>query len=153
MNKHVLKICSKCRKLLAAELFNWKRKGIQRASACRECTRLQVQEHYRRNKQYYLQKARARNSLNRRRIYALMEEYLRNHPCVDCGETDIVVLEFDHRERIEKTSDVSYIIRRRRSWKTVMKEIEKCDVRCANCHRRKSERESKSWRTQLAPVA
>lgn len=64
---------------------------------------------------------------------ARLWEYLESHPCVDCGESDPVVLEFDH-VRGEKTRPVSILVKW--SWGRVVEEIEKCAVRCANCHRR-----------------
>lgn len=73
-------------------------------------------------------KARARN-------LRLTYEYLLQHPCVDCGEADPVVLEFDH-VRGEKRRNIADMIRTGRSWQTVYSEIGKCDVRCANCHRK-----------------
>lgn len=65
-----------------------------------------------------------------------VKEYLLEHPCVDCGNTDIRVLEFDHREPAKK----SFTICRKVcsdgvSLLTLAKEVAKCDVRCANCHR------------------
>jgi hypothetical protein len=63
-------------------------------------------------------------------------EYLREHPCVDCGETDIVVLEFDHIA--EKVANISAYAGGGRSWARVKAEIDKCEVRCANCHRRRT---------------
>lgn len=65
-----------------------------------------------------------------------IREYLLNNPCVDCGEKDIVVLEFDHQDRTLKTAHVSSLVRARSSLELVKSEIEKCQVRCANCHRR-----------------
>jgi hypothetical protein len=57
---------------------------------------------------------------------------LQSRPCVDCGERDPIVLEFDHRG--DKENDVSILLGL--SWKLVALEIAKCDVRCANRHRR-----------------
>ena len=65
----------------------------------------------------------------------LVREYLESHPCVDCGEADIVVLEFDH-VRGDKMMNLSDMIRQSYSWARITAEIAKCDVRCANCHRR-----------------
>lgn len=66
-----------------------------------------------------------------------VREYLRTHPCVDCGEADIVVLECDHMEPGEKEGSVMKMAGKGYSWAKVMKEINKCRVRCANCHRRR----------------
>lgn len=65
--------------------------------------------------------------------------YLCNHPCVDCGESDPVVLEFDH-VRGEKVANVANLISGAGKFQRLMDEIAKCDVRCANCHRRKTYR-------------
>lgn len=76
--------------------------------------------------------------LQRQRIHRIKEtinKYLEEHPCTDCGETDIVVLEFDHVSG-EKDQNISDAIRRGWSLARLFKEIEKCEVRCANCHRR-----------------
>jgi hypothetical protein len=77
----------------------------------------------------------ARNSARRRaesRRRAV--EYLLVHPCVDCGERDIVVLQFDHLR--DKSFDLSVMIATGMSWTRIEAEIAKCVVRCANCHRR-----------------
>ena len=53
--------------------------------------------------------------------------------CVDCGTSDIRVLEFDH-VRGTKVDGIGSMIRRGRSIATVQTEIAKCEVRCKNCH-------------------
>ncbi len=78
---------------------------------------------------------RARKAKIRRENRALREEFLSSHPCVDCGEADPVVLDFDH-VRGEKLADVARLIAGGYEWAKVKSEIEKCEVRCANCHRR-----------------
>jgi hypothetical protein len=62
-------------------------------------------------------------------------DYLLAHPCVDCGETDPVVLDFDHRR--DKEFTVSQVLHGHVRWEVVEAEIAKCEVRCANCHRRR----------------
>lgn len=69
--------------------------------------------------------------------------YLDEHPCVDCGESDPIVLDFDHI-RGTKTASVSYLLGSSMSWDRVQKEIDKCVVRCANCHRKKTAKE-RGW--------
>ena len=59
--------------------------------------------------------------------------YLQCHPCVDCGISDTDVLQFDH-VRGQKDACVSMLVQNHAAVQTIVKEIEKCDVRCANCH-------------------
>lgn len=61
--------------------------------------------------------------------------YFSENPCVDCGETNPIVLEFDHRDREEKKYNISEMIAKGSSIKSIKEEINKCDVRCANCHK------------------
>lgn len=77
--------------------------------------------------------ARLRNR-NKKHIKA----YLKNHPCVDCGETDIIVLQFDH-VRGKKRGNVSDMVNNC-SIETLDIEISKCKVRCANRHTRKTKK-------------
>lgn len=70
-------------------------------------------------------------------VRANLLAYFEQHPCVDCGEPDPVVLEFDHVRGAKKFT-VSHMMRRRMAWETIRVEIAKCDVRCSNCHRRKT---------------
>lgn len=87
-------------------------------------------------------------SRNRRRklLRIKMVDYLHAHPCVDCGEKDILVLEFDHRDASAKEANVATLMAYANSWERVQREIELCDVRCANCHRRKTHKQL-GWHT------
>jgi hypothetical protein len=60
---------------------------------------------------------------NRERVL----EHLQTNPCVDCGERDVAVLEFDHVET--KFENVSRLIAIGSSWSTLSAEIAKCVVR------------------------
>ena len=71
--------------------------------------------------------------------------YLLTHPCGECGEGDPSVLEFDHVRGIKRTG-VMKLVRDGYSLKIIQKEISKCVVLCANCHKRKTYKDS--WRDQ-----
>jgi len=53
--------------------------------------------------------------------------------CVDCGINNHIILDFDHIK--EKKYNISRMIHDGFSWKAIKKEIEKCEIVCANCHR------------------
>lgn len=88
--------------------------------------------------------ARARN-------LAVMAEELRKDGCVDCGERDVVVLDFDHEG--VKTATISAMARSEVSVTRLKAEIAECVVRCANCHRRKTARERRYYRHLAAEEA
>lgn len=143
-----MKRCSKCKKEKLDSEFNFKNKALNiKHSECKKCTRLFVKNHYNKNKAYYLDKTRKRNNLLRSDIFNYIKQYLLDNPCIDCGESDIVVLEFDHKGGdFIKIDAVSKLIRHRISIDKIKEEIEKCDVRCANCHRRKTAKDFGSYR-------
>ena len=85
-----------------------------------------------------INRATAIRLVKRNREY--IDNYLTSHPCVDCGEKDIVVLDFDHVRGI-KEIEVTRMIKRN-SLKKIDEEIKKCEVRCANCHRRRHKKAS-----------
>ena len=131
-----MKRCTVCGETKPLEDFMWKRKALgQRDYWCRACRAAYKQAHYAANKQRYRDNARAWNDrTNRERVLWLLE-YFKTHPCVDCGESDPVVLEFDHLR--DKEFDIG-VAMRGGNWARILAEIEKCVVRCANCHRRKT---------------
>ena len=68
---------------------------------------------------------------------ATVLKHLLASACIDCGESDHVVLDFDHRDRSKKRSDISGAIRIFGE-DGLRKEMLKCDIRCSNCHRAKT---------------
>lgn len=74
---------------------------------------------------------------HRDRNKAKLLEYLADHPCVDCGNSDSRVLEFDHLH--DKKFNIARMVSGGHfSWTRIQEEISKCQVRCANCHRIKT---------------
>lgn len=83
----------------------------------------------------------------RRRNFLFLLEHLRRTACVDCGERDPVVLEFDHIGT--KRAGVVQLADRETSIANLEREIGECEVRCANCHRRRTIAQQKHFRNHL----
>jgi hypothetical protein len=106
----------------------------QRAVICRPCKRIYDRQfHANRSPDKIERKIKLqqeRMSRNRKQVW----EYLLEHPCEICCESDPVVLEFDHLDRSTKVKAVSEMMCL--TWAKIKQEIDKCRVLCANCHRR-----------------
>ncbi len=76
---------------------------------------------------------------NKQKVVAFIDEYKRKCACADCGfkgKDFPYVLDFDHRNtNSAKKFNIGSWSRAVLSIKAIEKEIEKCDVVCANCHR------------------
>lgn len=138
------KRCVKCNQEKDICEFGRRRNGHQ--SMCKCCNKDYQREHYRSNKRVYKQKTSEYKHTLRQQLY----KYLQSHPCVDCGESDPVVLEFDHLTPADKEDGISRMIVRKCSWARILAEIEKCQVRCSNCHKRRTAKQFgwyKTWQT------
>lgn len=135
-----MKQCAKCKKEKPVDEFSFKIKATGlRHCHCKECARALIKKHYYNNKNYYLKKAKRHNTKYKSEAKRYISNYLLNHSCIDCGESDIEVLEFDHKNN--KLKAVASMVGWRYSLNKIKHEIEKCEVRCANCHRRKTAKE------------
>lgn len=131
-----MKVCGKCKLEKELSDFNKSSKKPDKLQAiCRLCSNLKSTHHYKNNKQDYAENRDSRRKLLSQFTY----DYLKSHPCVDCGENDPIVLEFDHLR--DKAFGISKMVHDVRSFSAIKAEIEKCEVRCANCHRRKTAKE------------
>ena len=75
-----------------------------------------------------------RKKLRRRLKEMLCAE--RNHRCQRCLLVyESHVLDFHHREPAEKSFELSVHNLTDKSWRSVLHEVEKCLMVCANCHR------------------
>jgi hypothetical protein len=104
-------------------------------SICRKCSNKKSKEYYLENTDKHKKVIIERNKKNIKKLQGLVLEYLKLNPCIDCGETNAIVLEFDHRDGEDKYFEISQGIRKGLSWDKIKNEMDKCDVRCANCHR------------------
>ena len=88
-----VKRCCTCKQVKPLDDFNrMKRSKDGRQGSCRDCNKAYHYAHWERHMAQIRQRSERVVAENKRR----MIEYLREHPCVDCGEADIIVLEFDH---------------------------------------------------------
>jgi hypothetical protein len=128
--------------------FAWRRqtKG-QRDTMCRLCRSAYGKEHYAANRQRYIDQAKTQKQRLMLERTRWLIDYFKAHPCVDCDEMDPIVLEFDHLR--EKSFAIGAELSRR-SWDSILLEIEKCEVVCANCHRRRTARRRGAVRALLS---
>ncbi len=140
------KTCSQCRKIKNLSFYNFRNKKLNILnSACKVCTRKQGQLAYQKNVAHYKQKAKENNRKRHIKTMRFVYKYLQSHPCVDCGEQDPIILQFDH-VRGKKIKAVSLMIRERYSIQKIACEISKCQVRCANCHMKRTAKISKFYK-------
>lgn len=143
-----MKTCTRCNKNKLKAEFNVAKKnkdGLH--SYCRDCQK----KHYLDNKTRHMKnvKKSKESYLNivRANIAASMSQ-----GCIDCGNRDIRVLEFDH-VRGSKVDGIGRMIRMGYALPKIMEEISKCEVRCKNCHAIKTyERIGNTWHAQYMPL-
>lgn len=133
------KKCTVCK--LEKELTEFNKKagrkdGLQ--SECRECGKVRSRKRYEENKVKMVEQINAardkRINEHREKFYNILCE----SSCVDCGNANPLVLEFDHIDTDGKVHGLSKMIHDGYSWENILKEIDKCECRCANCHRIKT---------------
>lgn len=111
-----MKICSKCGRELPLSEFHkngFDRKGNQRYRGyCKECANALERQRYLKKKEY----------INSKKI-----------ECAKCKDTRTYVLDFHHKEKEDKDFTIGAV--RKGSLSLIQKEIDKCVVLCANCHR------------------
>ena len=118
--------------------------------------KIKNREYYLKNKDKIKEKTKKWNDNNRNQVldnnkaikkrnYAFLWRYLKIFGrCIDCGITDDRVLEFDHVIG-DKVSGVKRLADSLASLDRIKTEIRKCEVRCCNCHRIKTQTQL-GWR-------
>lgn len=135
-----MRTCSTCGESKPLTEFRLRNKKTgHRHNNCNDCLAEYRRSHYLKNRQKYIDKAKQYNSVTKRRNKTYIYNWLISHPCVDCGESDIEVLEFDHIEPLKRkggrvSDQLTCSIARLEA------EISKCEIRCANCHTRRTRR-------------
>ena len=89
------------------------------------------------NAEKYKKKAKRWNKSQRKWAREFISRVKSFSQCIDCGQSDIRVLDFDHVHG-KKVANVSDMVNGSYSIGAIKKEIRKCEVRCSNCHRIKT---------------
>lgn len=132
-----MKICWKCGNERDGEDFHWKSKpkGI-RHTTCKDCMIAYRMAYYERNKE--TEKARIAKDVKIRlaKYKGILWGIKSTSGCSRCPEKDPACLDFHHTDPKTKSFTLAGIRQRSPSLKLLMAEIEKCEVICANCHRK-----------------
>ena len=118
-------ICIKCKITKPQEEFTGSQKW------CKICRKEYDRAYYEKNKTKRINQ----NSNLRERNKDFIRSFLQHKCCVNCGITDIRVLDFAHIDSTTKRFSITDAVRCSYSIETIRQEIKKCKVLCANCHR------------------
>lgn len=130
MTKH----CGKCQRDLPIEDFSSnKTKRDGHSSTCKDCKAVYQREWYLKNRERHRANSKKGRATRRTAAREWVMAHLRDNPCVLCGFDDIRALEYDHLG--DKTHNVCDIVQGGYVLEVVVKEVAKCRVLCANCHR------------------
>lgn len=110
-------------------------------TGCKSCNREYQRKWINANRETHRKRVRENNKRIIERNRKFICDYLLKNSCIVCGESDIVVLDFDHLDPETKTKTVSELVRTAASLDRLVEEVSKCQVLCANCHRRKTAKE------------
>lgn len=135
--------------------FRNKKKGLRQAR-CKTCFREYAKQHYSENRQRYIDSAKRSRKRLIQRKKDHVAELLETAPCVDCGFSDPRALQFDHLDPKTKKHNIADMVSGRynsASLEALKEELEKCVVRCANCHQIKTGKTYNYWKNDLQGVA
>lgn len=134
--------CCSCRETKPiGEFPRRSRDGSKVHSRCRPCAAVYKREWYQQRRNDVIARVRRNRDRTARHDRLKLRAYLAEHSCIDCGECDLDVFEFDHLR--DKTTDVSTMVRTGWSWRRILDEIAKCEVVCTNCHKRRTHQRRK----------
>lgn len=140
------KHCTKCQTDKPVTDFRWRNKAKgYRAQWCRSCFSTYEKQHWKQHPTRAKDSVRAADNRRKANLEWVCN-YLLEHPCSECSEDDILVLDFDHLDPTEKEFTIGNVARDGMSLERVQQEIAKCRVLCANCHRRHTAQQQNSFR-------
>lgn len=156
-----MKTCTKCKEPKDEDAFALERKRGKRVrrAQCRECRKAYLRDYYAKNETYFADYREANaekiskksSECNRRKRHERYADIakLKSAPCTDCDQTfPSHVMDFDHRDPTTKVADISMMVKTYVPWSRILKEIEKCDLVCVRCHRKRTYHGNKNYQTR-----
>lgn len=140
---YYMKTCSKCNSSKPESEYYVKDSVSRRLHAqCKMCYKehriTYYKEHYEKFGELYRHRARARKARIKNELRHKLYSFMESKRCVQCGERDLCVLEFDHIDPDTKAFGIAKGLSYCYDWQKILKEIRKCQILCANCHKRKT---------------
>lgn len=125
------KQCTRCKQTKSVKDFNnsrYRKEGTR--AHCKTCEREQARDFYHKNSDIYKKRARVYGKRLRAHLFEFTNQLKVERGCAFCHERTLCVLDFHH-----------YIKGRPIGWSghtylCMEKELAKCVVSCANCHRK-----------------
>lgn len=93
---------------------------------------------YPKNRKKHIERVGKRRKKIRLELANLLNNIKVDRGCIDCKIKDFRVLDFDHKKGSNKIFTISSARIRLLSVEKILGELEKCEVRCSNCHRIKT---------------
>lgn len=142
--KLLMKTCTKCK--VEKELTCFSKRGDNKdkyQSWCKTCSYSHVNSTYK-SKPHRKQQLKAWTKIYQEKAETFVYNFLKNNPCSQCGETNILTLQFDHLR--DKKFEIGIAVTQGYSLKSIEQEISKCQVLCANCHSIKTAHQLNNWK-------
>lgn len=127
-------ICCTCKED-KQELFFGKNSQGRLKSNCNDCRKKYAAEHYQRNKNAYIARGTENTKKYIKRNRDFVDDAKQHLECKSCGNNHPAVLDFHHNDPLIKEENVGSVRYSGCSIEKIQKEIDKCTILCANCHR------------------
>lgn len=110
------------------------------------CSSQRSRKYYKENGEQHKKVIMVKTKANRKVVQQYVYNFLKEHGCIDCGEKEPCCLDFDHKEASDKTSNISRMVACSYCLDSIKKEIDKCEIRCSNCHRKRTAKQFNWYR-------
>lgn len=120
-----MKTCFKCKEQKDDSEF------CKNRNLCKKCNNNNV-KHYYANNQIYKASIKAKSEKHKQKTIKMISDFKSLYGCLFCHEKDSCCLQFHHLNPSEKDFEIHG--GSKRNVESYKKEIQKCEIVCANCH-------------------